>query len=491
MKRAVSILMFVLLLVFLMPTAAFGASDTYSVDKVDFVVDLRSDGSALISEEWTVTVPEGCQDCFFRDIVVIDDNFERISGISDLSVSLDGNICAEETGDVLRYGTFFYTQTEDSYSVNWYIPEAGTHVFSVRYIQTGAVKLYKDRAYFYCRAVNEDSDLICRNMTIKINTPSDCFAENFEIVEAGSLAGEKADGSITFTASNTAGLVKIGVAMPSELFDTSVLTLIVDDDRAEIAIAVIFSVVFVFAAGYGIYFALKYKKILRIRREKMCKKNALDEPIEKVQRAVFNEMSPAQVLNTVIDGVPDESDYFTVTALDLFLRGYISVSSEGFSSSEKSMTDHCTRSLDKNEKRVIRLFGQSGWKELISSPKSFYEEINSFNKNIGYLSPFCGLTSAGKKLIRRCFEIKLSAKRFEYVSPQEISDSFFRNTKYTVGDLVISIINEYCIFRGTDTDDSAAESFKHDLFMFRDIYAEGEKIVLEQKAEEKIKKEKR
>ena len=491
MKKAVCVIMIMLLSVFIMPTAAFGASSTYTVDKVDFNVELSSDGNALVSEEWTVTVPEGCQECFGRDIMIIDDNLERISGISDLSVSVDGNICTEETGDVLRKGTYFYTETEDSYSVSWYIPEAGTHVFSVRYIQSDAVKLYKNKAYFYCRAVNEGSELICRNVTVKITTPSECFAENFEIVEAGSLAGEKADSGVTFSASNTAGLVKVGIAMPSDVFDTSALTVIIDDDRAEIAVSAVLGVILVLLAIYGILFALKYKKILRTRREKQCKKRVLDEPVERVQRAVFDKMSPACVLNTVLPALPDESDFFTVTALELFLRGYISVSADGFSSSETSMTDHCRRPLDKNEKRVIRLFGQSRWEELLSSPKDFYTEIQSFNKNVGYLSPVNDFTAKGKKLVRRCFEIKLSAKRFEYVAPQEISDSLFRNSKYTAGDLVISVINEYNLSLEPDYEQPSDVSFERNMFMFRDIYAEGKKLYLKQKAEEKIKKEKR
>lgn len=491
MKRIISISIIMLMLTFLLPTTVYGASVAYTVDKVNFNIELRNDGSALVSEEWTVTVPENCQDCFTRDIFIVDDNFERISGISDLSVSLDGTTCIEEQGDVLRAGTYFYTASDNCYTINWYIPDAGTHIFAVRYIQTDAVKIYKNKAYFYCRPVNEGSNLICRDVSVKISTPGDCFAENFEIVEAGSLAGEKTDGSVTFTASNTAGLVRLGIAVPSELFDTSELTLIIDDDRAEIAFAVVFSVILLMLIVYGIYFAFRYRQILRKRREKKCKKKVLDTPIEKIKRTLFYKISPAATINTVLDSIPDQSDFFTVTALDLFLRGYITVSSEGFASSEESMTDHCRRPLDKNEKRVIRLFSQSRWEDLISSPKAFYEEIQTFNKNVGYLSPLAEFTVKGKKLIRRCFELKLSAKRFEYITPEEISDSFFRNTKYTIGDLVVSVINESLLSVNDDFEKPSTDNFKHNLFMFRDIYSQGEKIVLKQKEDERIKKEKR
>ena len=193
MKRILCILLLALSVVGLFSMAAFAASP-YTVDKVDVTVELRSDGSALVTEEWTVTVAENCEECFTRNIAVSVEELERISGISDLSVSLDGNVCMEETGDVLRNGTYFYTESEDMYSVNWYIPQEGQHVFAVRYIQGSAVRLYKDRAYYYFCAQDESGKLICRNVTIKINTPADCFAENFEIVESGSLAGRMQQG---------------------------------------------------------------------------------------------------------------------------------------------------------------------------------------------------------------------------------------------------------------------------------------------------------
>lgn len=489
MKRILCILAVGLLTVCIMPLTAFGVS-SYGVDKVDISVDLRSDGTALVSEEWTVTVEKDCEKCFSRNIVISQDNFEYIDGISDLSVSLDGNVCMEEKGDVLTSGTYFYTKTDDMHCVNWYIPEEGQHVFSLRYIQSDAVKLYKNRAYYYFSAVEESNNLICRNMTIKINTPEDCFAENFEIVESGSLAGEKADGSVKFFASNTAGGVKTGVSMPSDIFGGA-LTVIVDDNRVQTAVTVVVCVILVLIAGFGVFFALKYKTLLRSYREKKCKKKIIDEPFEKLQRRIFLETDPARMLNTVLASVPDESDYFTVTALELYQRGYIIASAEGFDSSDKSMTDHIGRKLNKNEKRVIRLFDNSRWKELVSSPLMFYNEITQFNKNVGYLSPLNEFTAKGRKLIRRCFELKLNAKRTEYVSPQEISDSFFKSTKYTTGDLVAAIINEYEQRASGEYPSQETDSFVHNLFMFRDVYGRGRELFEKQEAERKQAKEKR
>lgn len=478
MKHTACIVFTVLLLsVFLLPITVYSASSSYTVDKVDFNIELSSDGSALISEEWTLTVEENCRECFSRDIFVIDDNFERIDGMSDLSVSLDGNNCSEEKGDVLREGTYFYTETDCKYSVSWFIPESGTHTFFIRYVLNDVVKIYNDKAYFYCRPVNEDSNLICRNVTVKISTPSQCFAEDFEITESGLLAGTKTENCVTFFASNTAGAVKVGIAMPSEVFNVSKLTHIIDDNSVYKIVLSVLGVFAFIAIALGLFFAIKHEKLVRSYRENRCKKKLLDESTEKTQRMVFSQISPAELIKTVLPNTVNDSDYFIVTVLELYTRGYIKVTSHGFDTTENSMTDSCKRVLNKNEKRILHLFNNSRWEKFISEPKAFYNEIQSFNKNVKCLSMLNDFSSKGKKLVRRCFEIKLGAKRFDYVTPQEVSDSLFRNEKYNIGDLVISIINEFSL---NSVEKEHNDKFKFDMFMFRDIYTEGESLVIQQ-----------
>lgn len=491
MKRLITIMLTALLWVLIMPVAALGSSSDYTVDSVNITADLRSDGSALITEEWTLTVAEDCNECFVRDIVIIDDNFERIGAVTDISVSLDGNTCTEETGDSLETGTYFYEKTEDAYSVMWYIPQAGTHTFAIRYIQTGAVKIYNGRAYFYFRAVNEDSSLICRNMSLTVNTPVNCYAEDFEILESGTLAGSKYDGKIIFNASNTAGLVKIGVTVPDELFDSSGLTVIEDDSRAAIAVFVVFAVIVAVILALGIYYAFNYKRLTLKIRLKNAKNKPVTEKFDKIQRRVFNKVSPATLLYTVLEDVTNKSDYFTVTLLDLVSRGYINATSNGFSASEKSENDRLTRPLNEAEKRVIRIFSSERWKELITSPGVLYGEITDFNKKIRMLSPLNDITAQGKKLIGYCFELRLSAKRFEFVTPEEISDAIFKSDRYTVCDLVISLINEYELSSRKGFEKPDTDKFKYNMFMFREVYSEGEHNEQEKLREQKELKQRK
>ena len=473
MKRFVLTIIFALLPVFLLPVAASAASGDYTVDKVNFTADLRSDGSALITEEWTVTFSEKGADGFGREIAVIDDNFERITGVSDISVSVDGNICSEESSDSLRKGTYTLTSTADSYFVSWYMPSSGeTHVFSMRYVVSGAVKLYHERAYFYCRAVNESSNQLCRNMTVTVNTPENCFAEDFKIEESGSLAGEKTDGKVTFFAENTVGLVKVGVSMPADVFQASMLTELVDDPRVVTAGGIIAAVLLVLLIVSAFFYSRNYKRIFRKYWEKECAKKAQRESSYKARAQALKKFSPADVLCTVTEKTVSEADFFIVTLLDLVRRGYISACAKGFSASEQSESDPFGRPLNDNEKRMIRIFSSNRWARLIRSPESFYREVQSFNKKVKFISPLTVLTPQGRKLVGYCFEMKLSAGNHEFVLPAEISDDFFGACKYNVPELIISIINE-CENGSGDSARTDISRFKRNMFMFRDIYRDG------------------
>lgn len=487
MKRIVSLSIIFILLMLCAFTAYATPPSPYTVEKVNIVADMHSDGSVLVTEEWTLTVAADCNECFTREILVVDNNFEKIGAVSDVSVSLDGNTCREESGESLEDGTYFYEKSENSYAVMWYIPEAGTHTFSVRYVMADAVKIYRDRAYFYYRAVNENSSMICRDVTVTVNTPAMCYAEDFAVVESGNLAGSKADGSITFTAANTAGLVKTGITVPADMFNKSGLTVIVDDNRAEIAVVVILVVILLAASGYMVYFSFNCRKITLERRLKQSRKNPVAEKLDVVQRRVFESVSPSAFLDAVLDGETNKSDYFIVTIIDLVKRGYIKTGANGFAASESSDCDSSGRPLDENDRRVIRLFASGRWTDLVKSPVMFFNEIEDFNKHINRISPFADFTPKGKKLISYCFELRLSAKRYEFVPPEEISDAVFRSGGYTTGDLVVSLINEYDY--AADTEKQSAKKFSYDMFMFRDVYSEGEKINLEIEREKQLAKQ--
>lgn len=493
MKRFAASLIFVLMLVFLMPTSAFGAS-VYSVDKVNYTAELRSDGSALITEEWTVTF-SGESDGFVREIIIPDENFEIYNDIHDVSVSVDGNGCSEVSATSAVSGTYSIEKTEGRYIVNCYMPsENETRTFSLRYVQTGITKLYNEKAYYFNTVVPEDSNLLCRNVTVTVKTEKNCFAEDFSIIESGSLAGQKSDGEVVFNAENSVGLIKIGLSMPASLFDTSVLTVIVDDNTIEYIVLAVFCAIIVVIAGVGIYYALNYKRKFRLRWEKKCRKKAHSESSYKALTGVLKKFSPARIINIVSGKTVNGADLFILTFLDLLERGYIQASAEGFTVSENSDTDSIKRPFDKNEKTVLEIFGSDRWQKTVSRPKRFFYTIEKFNRKVPFVSPFFTFTYEGKKIIRRCFELKLSAKRHEFVLPEEISDDIFKGGKYTSFDLIISLLNEYTLSLSADFEKTGTERFKRNMFILRETYEQGKEITekeeFEKLQQKKLKKNK-
>ena len=488
MKKLTACLIFLLLSVLLMPTTAFAASD-YSVDKVDFTAELREDGSALITEEWTVTFNKD-SDGFVREIMIPQDNFEMFNNIGIISVSVDGNGCSQVSDSSVVNGTYSLEKTEDRYTIRWFVlSENETRTFSVRYVQSGAVKLYNDRAYFYCTVANKENNLLCRNVTVTVRTPSECYAEDFSIVESGSLAGKKSDNQVVFSATNAAGLIKTGLTMPSALFNTSSLTVIVDDNRAEIAAVVIICVCCAAAAAFGVFYILNYRKLFRKHMEKQRRKKAHSESSYEDQYAILEKISPARIINIVSGQTVCGADMFILTFLDLLERGYIKAKSDGFDVSEESDSDALNRPLDKNEKMVLDFFSTEKWKKTVAKPKKFFVITERFNRKIPFVSPFYVFTTEGKNVIRRCFELKLSAKRHEFVLPEEISDDIFKGGKYTALDLVISLLNEYRLSQSADFERPDAERFRRNMFVLRDTYEEG-KTIVEKEEFEKMQQKK-
>lgn len=493
MKKFKISLIFSLLFVLLMPITAFGVSE-YSVDKVDFTAELRSDGSALITEEWTVTFT-GKSDGFTREIRIPENNFELFKNIGDISVSVDGNGCSEVSDSSAVSGTYSVEQTENSYIIIWNMPsENETRTFSLRYIQTGIVKLYNNEAFFYGTVVNEDSNLLCRNVTVKVKTPKKCFSEEFRIAESGSLAGQKSDGEVVFNSVNSVGLVRIGLAMPASLFDTSVLTVIVDDNRLEIAIVAVVCVVAAALAGFGVYYALNYRRKFRLHWEKRCRKKAHSESSYTALTEILKQFSPARIINIVTDETVSGADMFIVTILDLAERGYIQLSADGISVTENSYSDSIKRPLDKNEKTVLEFFDSGKWEKTAEKPKRFFRMVEKFNSKVQFVSPVFALTPEGKRIMRRCFELKLSAKRHEFVLPEEISDDIFKGGKYTSFDLIISLLNEYTLSLSPDFEKPGVERFRRNMFLLREPYEEGKEIVrkeeFEKQQQKKMKKKK-
>lgn len=472
-------------------STASGAS-ALTVDRLDYTAELRSDGCAYVTEVWTVSF-NGEYDGFSREIVIPEDNFELFGEIRDVTVSVDGNLCSLTSADDALSGTYSLEKSENSYKIRWHLTgDNATHVFSLRYLKTASVKLYDERAYFYTTVINDSDEYgICRDVSVTLKTQKKCFPEDFTVVESGSLAGKKSDSEIVFNADNSAGLIKVAVSLPQGVFDVQSLPVIVDDTRAETAIVVIACILTAAIVVAGWFYFRNFRRIFRARQEKKCRKKVYKESSYEAQADVLRFVSPARIMTLVSDSTLSGADRFIVTVLELIKRGYIETDGNGFSSTYTSFTDSVKRPLDRFEREVIELFGTEKWQKVILRPRRFYAVAEKMYKKIPFLTPSMLFTPDGRRLVSLCFELKLSAKRHEFTAPEEISDDFFRNGKYTSADLLISLFNEYDLSSAKDFSKGDADKFRYNLFLLRDTYDEGRKIAFDEEVRRRMQKSKK
>lgn len=480
-------LIFVLLAAVALSSTASAASD-FTVDSIDYTAELRSDGCAYVTEVWTVTF-SGNYEGFSREIVFPDDNFEAFGELRDVTVSVDGNLCSQAQSDELTNGTYTSEKGENSQKIIWHLAgEDATHTFSLRYLKTDAVKLYNGLAYFYTTVVNaSDSYGVCRNVNISVKTQKKCFSEDFTVIQSGSIAGKKSDNEIVFSADNAAGLVKIGISLPVTTFEGT-LTEIIDNNTAKI-IGTVVLVLILLAGGFGGYYtAVNYRNMFRRHMEKQCRRKVYKESSYEAQSEVLRHLSPARVMTLVSEKTLSGADRFIVTALDLIKRGYITAAGGGFTATEASASDEVGRPLDRFEKAVIEFFGSGKWEKTTQRSARFYTVLQKLYKKLPFITPDMLLTATGRGMVSLCFELRLSAKRYEFICPEEISDDVFRNGKYTTAELLISIFNEYDLSSAKDFRKPDISGFSFNLFLLRDAFDEGERLYCEEQLRRKMQK---
>lgn len=490
MKKFSRLFIIIVACVLLLPFSV-SASDSYTVDNLDIIADVRSDGSVLMTEEWTITF-RGEADSFTREIVVPENVLETFSSVSDVSVSVDGNGCNFDNDGTAVSGTYNFIQSEDRYVIVWNNrAEDSTHVFSLRYVLNSAVRLYNDEAYFSCTAVNGDSGLVCRNVGVEVRVPGESFSEDYTILESGTLAGKKTDGAVLFSAYNTAGEVKVSLKFPPSLFETEKLVIVEDDRTVAVVLCCVLGVISAALCVFIVYYALHYRRFFRKSMEKKCRRKTFDESAYSVRDDVLRRISAAKILNIVTEKTVCDADRFIVGFLELVNRGYITVASDGFVVNKKSDSDISGRQHDRCDLIIMDFFGSDEWQKSLEEPEKFYEKVQEYNRKLGFVNPFGMFIPEKRKLMMHCFEMKLSASGHEFVTPEEISDDFIRGGKYAVSDLVVSVLNEYSLSGRKGFVKPDTSKYSRNMFMLREIYEKGRRIYERREAELLMQKKNR
>ena len=489
--KKISFLILICIISLLMMPTGISAASSYTVDYLNVIAEVRSDGSVLMTEEWTISF-KGEAEGFSREIVIPEDELGTFSSVSDVSVSVDGNGCNYDNDGTALTGTYSFSQTEDRYIIVWNNrTEDSTHVFSLRYVLNSAVRLYNDEAYFSCTAVNADSSLVCRNVSVEVKVPGESFAEEYTILESGSLAGKKSDGFVTFNAYNTAGEVKVSLKFPSSLFETEKLITVETDRTVLIVVCCVAGVIAAALIAFIVYYSINYRRIFRKNMEKKCRKMAYDESSYSARSNVLGHISVAGILNIVTDRTVCEADRFIAGFLELVNRGYITVTSDGFVVNKTSDNDTTGRPADRCDDMIKDFFGSDKWQKSIGDPEIFYDTVQEYNRKLRFVNPLSVFSPEKRKIMIHCFEMKLSASRHEFIIPEEISDDIIKGGKYTLTDLIASLINEKNLSAKKDYVKPDSSKYKRNMFMLRDIYEKGREISERKEAERLMEKKNR
>lgn len=129
---------------------AFAAEEKYSIDSVDFKIELNNDGSATVTESWTITYKEGVFSRFYKTIYLMlpdDEKFE----IEFKEVFVDGRQCVY-TGNKSFDTDYTYATIENENRILYEIyahSENRTRNYVITYILHDVIKNVDDDGYVF------------------------------------------------------------------------------------------------------------------------------------------------------------------------------------------------------------------------------------------------------------------------------------------------------------------------------------------------------
>ena len=158
---------------------ADAADKSYSVDEARIEIRLNEDGSADITEEWTLSFQSGSFSRFYKDIYTDVTPVEAFSSMTDLSVSIDGTPC-EPTNDTSGRPDYHYNRTDgsDAITLSAYLHTGAgsSHTYSLRYTLTDVVKQVEGQYYLFCfRPVPAKFEETVKQLRVTVTAPDGCF----------------------------------------------------------------------------------------------------------------------------------------------------------------------------------------------------------------------------------------------------------------------------------------------------------------------------
>lgn len=206
----------------------------YWIDSAVFDVQLNRDGSAEITEDWTLTFEGGTYSRYYKDVHTRVSEVESFSQLSVEEVQVDGVSCRETT-DTEGRPEYHYSVIESGEDIElaaYFRFDQGSHHIVFKYRLDDVVKNWGDEAAAFCyRYLGDEFDTNVRELELRVTAPENCtradwdvrFADNLTVMDSNDL-------QIVLAGSNRTGMIKVKLWMDPDAFDG--LTL-VDPDSAD------------------------------------------------------------------------------------------------------------------------------------------------------------------------------------------------------------------------------------------------------------------
>ena len=204
-----------------LPVTVNADNKVYNVDNALFTLNIEPDGSAVVSEKWTVTFISGSFTRFCKDICSPANQLEYIApdDITVLECNIN-DIPARLNSGQREDGHYFIDLNNPNPTINWYHNASDeTVTYDITYRINNAVKLNEnDRAMLSYRFIGDDFSKTVDHTGLSINLPQADDSAKCD-VNYGTTNYLADKGVFTNDSENVSGIYKAELEMDPAVFD--------------------------------------------------------------------------------------------------------------------------------------------------------------------------------------------------------------------------------------------------------------------------------
>lgn len=391
--RFIFITVVVLIAMFCKQNVVKATSESMNLDKLDFEVNINSDGSMAVTETWEISVEN--VNTLYKTFEVDESKYSSISNVKVIekksSREREFTQTDEETDEVTENSFYALTNSDGEFVIAWGIGmegSSGTKTYEISYTVNDVIAKYNDYAELYWQFINEDFSINADQITGTITLPD--RVEDLDEIRVWSHTDEvdgdvyvAGENKITFTVNNyeAGNMLEIRSLFPTSLISSTSRTYdanIYDDAIAEEAklltkenlqeqwneIKGTVLKVFIFYVMVALCIIYIVKAVKYLKKLRTIESYKPSQKLDYFKSIPQESTTPGEAVFVLHEAYSTFSNYFgkifSADILDLALKGYIELKIE--SKSEQQEKAYITLKAKKpkgkllKEERAVMLF---------------------------------------------------------------------------------------------------------------------------------------